>query len=241
MANTVTLKRSSVAGKIPQTTDLTFGEVALNFTDGRLYFRNSNNEIQFFDSGRKTEFLPPFAANESNFGSVTDESLYSFDLGKITSPNLFEFDLGTSQTDLSLFESDSINLGLINQSVNDSYNFGSVTGSVTSSFDLGSVVTDDFNVFESDFNLGSITGAVEDNYFLGNVSDPIILSYDLGNIVDNELVFPERFVLPTSTVSTLPVGIVGEMRFITDESNGPTPAFFDGTDWKRLSDNQPIS
>jgi len=49
MANKVTLKRSSVAGKIPQTSDLAFGEVALNFADGRLYYKNSSNAINFFE------------------------------------------------------------------------------------------------------------------------------------------------------------------------------------------------
>jgi len=49
MANKVTLKRSSVQGKAPQTSDLDYGEVALNFTDGRLYFRNSNDQIEFFE------------------------------------------------------------------------------------------------------------------------------------------------------------------------------------------------
>lgn len=49
MANKVTLKRSSVVGKIPQTSDLAFGEVALNFADGRLYYKNSSNAINFFE------------------------------------------------------------------------------------------------------------------------------------------------------------------------------------------------
>jgi len=49
MANKVTLKRSSVVGKIPQASDLDFGEVALNFADGRLYYKNSSNAINFFE------------------------------------------------------------------------------------------------------------------------------------------------------------------------------------------------
>lgn len=44
MANTVKLKRSSVAGKIPLTTDLEFGEIALNTADGNLFFKKATND-----------------------------------------------------------------------------------------------------------------------------------------------------------------------------------------------------
>lgn len=50
MANKVLLKKSSVASKIPLTTDLDYGEVALNYADGKLYFKNSSNAIQAFDA-----------------------------------------------------------------------------------------------------------------------------------------------------------------------------------------------
>jgi hypothetical protein len=45
-ANVVKLKRSSVAGKIPQTTDLTLGEIALNTYDGRIYLKKSVSSVE---------------------------------------------------------------------------------------------------------------------------------------------------------------------------------------------------
>jgi len=48
MANKVLLKKSSVAAKIPLSTDLDYGELALNYADGKLYFKNSSNAIQSF-------------------------------------------------------------------------------------------------------------------------------------------------------------------------------------------------
>jgi hypothetical protein len=46
MANPVFLKRSSVAGKVPQTTDLQLGELAINTNDGRLFFKkNSGSDV----------------------------------------------------------------------------------------------------------------------------------------------------------------------------------------------------
>lgn len=41
MANTVKLKQSSVAGKVPTTAQLSLGELAVNTNDGKLYFKKS--------------------------------------------------------------------------------------------------------------------------------------------------------------------------------------------------------
>ena len=48
MAQTVLLRRSAVQGKIPQTTDLQLGEIAINTYDGKVYIKKSdgsNEEI----------------------------------------------------------------------------------------------------------------------------------------------------------------------------------------------------
>jgi hypothetical protein len=50
MSNKVLLKKSSVAAKVPLTTDLDYGELALNYADGKLYFKNSSNAVQSFGS-----------------------------------------------------------------------------------------------------------------------------------------------------------------------------------------------
>jgi len=158
MANTVTLKRSSVAGKIPQTSDLSFGEVALNFSDGRLYFKNSDNDISFFDS------------------RVSKEDSDS----------------------LSLFLRDN-DLGETNDpTITTSFSLTPITDSSDESFDLGLV---------------TLTGTFK----------------------------PDRFVLSSYTVASLPIGTVGELAFVTDDVNGPAPVFFDGSEWRRMSDNQPVS
>jgi hypothetical protein len=47
-ANKILLKKSSVAAKVPLITDLEYGEVALNYTDGKLYFKNASNVIKSF-------------------------------------------------------------------------------------------------------------------------------------------------------------------------------------------------
>jgi hypothetical protein len=48
MATKVLLKKSSVAGKVPATNDLDYGELALNYADGKLYFKDSTNAVKHF-------------------------------------------------------------------------------------------------------------------------------------------------------------------------------------------------
>lgn len=50
MANKVLLKKSSTAAKVPTTSDLDYGELALNYTDGNLYYKNSSNVVRSFGS-----------------------------------------------------------------------------------------------------------------------------------------------------------------------------------------------
>lgn len=45
MANTIRIKRSSVAGKIPTTTDLSAGELAVNIADGKLFTRRETGGV----------------------------------------------------------------------------------------------------------------------------------------------------------------------------------------------------
>jgi len=49
MTNKVLIKKSSVTSKIPTTADLDYGELAINYTDEKLYFKNTSNEIKSFN------------------------------------------------------------------------------------------------------------------------------------------------------------------------------------------------
>ena len=49
----VLLKRSSVAGNAPSASDLDYGELAINFADGKIYYKDNSNAIKaFVDSAR---------------------------------------------------------------------------------------------------------------------------------------------------------------------------------------------
>jgi hypothetical protein len=57
MANKVLLKKSAVAARVPAVEDLDYGELALNYADGKLYFKNSSNGIEFLGSSSAIETL----------------------------------------------------------------------------------------------------------------------------------------------------------------------------------------
>jgi hypothetical protein len=57
MSNKVLLKKSSVASKIPLTSDLDYGELALNYTDGKLYYKTASNTIDVHASISATATL----------------------------------------------------------------------------------------------------------------------------------------------------------------------------------------
>ena len=53
MANQILLKKSSVAARVPVVGDLAYGELAINYIDEKLYFKNSSNVIKVFTSDDK--------------------------------------------------------------------------------------------------------------------------------------------------------------------------------------------
>lgn len=46
MPNTIKIKNSAVAAKVPLTTDLDYGELALNYADGKIFYKRSDNTVQ---------------------------------------------------------------------------------------------------------------------------------------------------------------------------------------------------
>ena len=46
MANTVLLKRSGTANSVPAAGNLSLGELAINYTDGNLFYKDNNGVVQ---------------------------------------------------------------------------------------------------------------------------------------------------------------------------------------------------
>lgn len=52
MTNTVLIKRSGTLGAVPVPGDLTAGELAINYTDGNLFYKNSSNVVTVIASNQ---------------------------------------------------------------------------------------------------------------------------------------------------------------------------------------------
>ena len=72
MANKVLLKKSSVAAKVPVAADLDYGEIALNYQDGKIYYKKADNSIDSFVSGSAVTGVSSVAGNT---GVVTANQL----------------------------------------------------------------------------------------------------------------------------------------------------------------------
>ena len=111
----VLLKRSSVVGRVPSASDLQYGEIAINFVDGKIYYKDASNNVKaFIDSAR----VQAIAANEAgNFLDSAEaialiDSAYiqlrqSYDYNSLTNkPNILDsadvlalaYDSGETQT-----------------------------------------------------------------------------------------------------------------------------------------------
>ena len=54
----IKLKKSSVAGKIPTDSDLAHGELAINFQDGKLFYKDASNNVKaFIDSAAVSSLI----------------------------------------------------------------------------------------------------------------------------------------------------------------------------------------
>jgi hypothetical protein len=95
MSNQIILKKSSVGAKVPVAGDLQYGELALNYADGKLYFKNSSNAVNSFGSNTATETL----SNKTLSNPIIDGTLTSTGSG---TPTL------TSSTNINLTAANAV-------------------------------------------------------------------------------------------------------------------------------------
>lgn len=65
----ITIKKSSVANKVPLSTDLAYGELALNYQDGKLYYKKADNSIDSFLSA--TASIAGVSSFNTRTGAIT--------------------------------------------------------------------------------------------------------------------------------------------------------------------------
>jgi hypothetical protein len=224
MTNTIKIKRSSVPGKTPAAGDLDFGELAINYADGNLFFKDSSNAVATIAS---TKFVTVTgnvtAANYFGNGS-TLSGINSFGNVAVTDGNSIAAD-STSST-LTLSSGSGIAIVA-----------NPATGVVTIA-----AVGSSADIFFDGADFGTITEQVLQSLDLGLITALVEGQSDLGSFFVVGLVYPDQFVLPTFSASALPsVNPAGQMIFVPDDQNGAVPAFSDGTVWRRVTDRTVVS
>jgi hypothetical protein len=68
MTSSIILKKSSVAARVPVVGDLAYGELALNYADGALYYKRSDNTIQNLLAGAGSSGVSSF---NTRTGAIT--------------------------------------------------------------------------------------------------------------------------------------------------------------------------
>jgi hypothetical protein len=97
-------------------------------------------------------------------------------------------------------------------------------------------------IFVDGADFGTVTEAVTLSDDLGLVTEAVEAESDLGTIVTSGLIYPDQFVLPSFTTTTLPsASVAGAMIYVTNEAGGAVPAFADGTNWRRVTDRAVVS
>jgi hypothetical protein len=224
MTNKITIKRSSVPGKVPAAGDLDFGELAINYADGNLFFKNSSNTVSTIAS---TEFV-------SVTGNVTAANYFGngSTLSGINTFSNVAIAGGNSITANSIASTLTLNSGPGIALVANS-----ITGAITITA-VGSGV----EIFLDGADFGTIAEQVLQSSDLGLISELVQGQSDLGSFFIVGLVYPDQFVLPTFSAAALPsVNPAGQMIFVPDDQGGAVPAFSDGTAWRRVTDRTVVS
>jgi hypothetical protein len=82
MSNTILLKKSGTANSVPLTGDLALGEVALNYTDGNLFYKDGGGTVNLLVSNKFVSVTGNITGGNLNTGGVVSAS------GTITGGNL---------------------------------------------------------------------------------------------------------------------------------------------------------
>jgi hypothetical protein len=92
MANKVLLKKSSVGARVPLVGDLDYGELALNYADGKLYYKTSANAIDLYPSATATATLTNKTLTSPVIGTIVNT-------GTLTLPTSTDTLVGRATTD----------------------------------------------------------------------------------------------------------------------------------------------
>jgi hypothetical protein len=132
MGNNILLKKSSVTGKVPLTTDLQYGEVAINYADGKLYYKTNSATVDVLNPTESNNFQTIAVSGQSSIvaGSATATVNFSPSVGLDITTNA-----GTNT--VTFAHSDTSSVG----NINSDNGAGTVIQDVALTFDTFGHVT----------------------------------------------------------------------------------------------------
>ena len=198
----VLLKRSSVAGRIPDSSDLQYGELAINFADGKLYYKDDSNNIRaFIDSAlvqNLVDQIETVAQSQLDSSEVTvliDSDYINNRLDTTIVNNLINFgDVLDSAFIISIIDSAYINaradidsgdvVNIINNTVNATY----LSNSIDSSF-VTNIVDSAYIQARDRFRDSDFVRSIVDSSYITIINQTtagsIAESADVTNIIDS--------------------------------------------------------
>ena len=128
MPNLIKIKNSNVPNRVPSSLEV--GELAININDGKLFFKNSNNQIEYFSAGDfgATPFYTTFA--ETTYNAQANNIINSTNISSFQKINTgeYKFNFGTNfssntynaEINVQAFEDfgESPNFGIISEKAN---------------------------------------------------------------------------------------------------------------------------
>jgi hypothetical protein len=243
MSNTLLLKRSGNANSIPTAGNIALGELAINYADGNLFFKNGNSQVELLTSSRFVSVTGNVTGgNIVTLGTVsaTGNIAGNYILGN--GSQLTGIAVGNSFGAIAVIGANTV----VANSSGATVNFVAGTGisittdaaSDTITFGGASTI-----VWEVGGSLGYVWDAPATFYDFGSVTEvPATTVYDLGTVYVSGVFYPNQLVLPSYTVAGLPTAATAaQFVYVTNDAGGPVPAFSDGTNWRRVTDRAIVS
>jgi hypothetical protein len=245
-ANTIDIGGATISANIAA------GALVLTGPDGAEFFLTGTNTLNAVGHFGMIEISNTMSSHNTTSGALTVAGGAGIGgnvnvggivsvTGNITGGNILGN--GYNLTGINAFSTVSVTGGnsAVADSISDTLTLSAGSGIIlmmdSSTDTLTIAASSGSEIFVDGADFGTITEIVTLTDDLGLVTDTITQEADLGALVISGLIYPDQFVLPGYTTSTLPsASIVGSMIFVTNESGGSVPAFADGTNWRRVTD-----
>ena len=84
MSNTILIKRSGSAASVPVAGNLALGELAINYTDGNLFYKNNAGAVTVIASNKFLSVSGNVTANNGQFTTIVNTASFTGDVVSIT-------------------------------------------------------------------------------------------------------------------------------------------------------------